>query len=155
MSTPIKAIPDGQEGSIPYLSCHDAAGAIAFYERAFGADEVMRIGAPGGKIGHAEIAIGRARVMLADEHPEMGFRSPKTIGGSPVIIHIYVEDVDALVARASAAGATVTRPPTDEFYGDRIAQLTDPYGHSWSFATHKEDVSVEEMARRAAAKYGA
>jgi PhnB protein len=93
--------------------------------------------------------------MLADEHPEMGFRSPKTIGGSPVIIHIYVEDVDALVARASAAGATVTRPPTDEFYGDRIAQLTDPYGHSWSFATHKEDVSVEEMARRAAAKYGA
>jgi len=155
MSSPVKAIPEGQEGTIPYLSCHDAAGALAFYAKAFGAEELMRIGAPGGKVGHAEIAIGKARLMVADEYPDIGFRSPRSIGGTPVIIHIYVDDVDALVARASAAGATVTRPPSDEFYGDRVAQLTDPYGHAWSFATHKEDVSVEEMARRAADKHGA
>jgi PhnB protein len=145
----VKAIPEGLEGATPYLACHDAASAIEFYKKAFGAVEISRFPMPGGKIGHAEMKIGRALVMLADEHAETGFRSPKTIGGSPVMIHVYVEDVDGLVKRAEASGAKVTRAVADQFYGDRSGQLVDPFGHVWSFSTHKEDVSPEEMQRRA------
>ena len=109
---------------------------------------------PDGRIGHAEIRIGDAVVMLADEFPEMGFQSPQTLGGSPVNLMVYVQDVDAFVKQAEAAGATVQRPPADQFYGDRMATLTDPFGHSWSFATHIEDVSEAEMQRRAQQKQG-
>jgi PhnB protein len=144
-----KPIPEGYEGATPYLSIRGAAKAIDFYKQAFGAIELMRMDQPDGRVAHAEIAIGKARIMIADEFPEIGFRSPETIGGSPVIIHLYVEDVDSVVERAKQAGATVTRPPNDEFYGDRLAQLTDPFGHVWSFATHIEDVSPDEMQRRA------
>jgi PhnB protein len=148
MTSQVKPIPDGFHGATPYLCCKGAAGAIEFYQRAFGATEVMRMAEPSGRVGHAEIRIGDAIVMLADEYPDFGVRSPASIGGTPVTIHIYVSDVDALVSRATAAGATLQRPPTDEFYGDRSATLTDPYGHRWMFATHREDVSPEELRRR-------
>jgi PhnB protein len=144
----VKAIPEGYEGSIPYLSCKDATRAIEFYKKAFGATELMRMPAPEGKIGHAEIQIGAAKIMLADEFPEMGFMSPLSLGGSPVGIHIYVEDVDALTSKASAAGAKIDRPVADQFYGDRSVTLSDPFGHRWFFATHKEDLSQEEMRQR-------
>jgi PhnB protein len=149
----VKPIPDNYPRLSPYL-CVDGAGkAIEFYCKAFGATERMRMGAPGGKIGHAELEIEGALIMLADEHPEMGFRSPQSLGGSPVLIHMYVEDVDAFCARAVSAGATLVRPVADQFYGDRSGQLTDPFGHAWSVATHKEDVSPEEMKKRAEALY--
>src|SRR2546425_8861629 len=154
MSNKVKSIPDGYEGATPYLCCKGAASAIEFYKKAFGATELMRMGKLGEKVGHAEIRIGGAVIMLADEFPEMGFLSPQTIGGTPVTIMIYVADVDALVNRAVAAGATVRRPLADQFYGDRSCTLTDPFGHIWTFATHKEDVSPEEMQRRAAALFG-
>jgi PhnB protein len=109
----------------------------------------MRMQEPGGRIGHAELKIGKANIMLSDEYPEMGVRSPRTLGGSPVTIHLYVEDVDALAARATGAGAKVLRPVADQFYGNRGGKFEDPYGHVWYFATHKEDVSPEEMKRRA------
>src|SRR5688572_23297811 len=145
-----KPIPDDYTAATPYLCIKDAARAIDFYAKAFGATEMMRMMQPDGRVGHAEIRIGRAPVMLADEFPEMDFRSPKTLGGTPVNILVYVENVDALVARAHAAGATIQRPVADQFYGDRVGVLLDPFGHSWSFATHIEDVSPEEMQRRAA-----
>jgi PhnB protein len=126
-----------------------AAQAIDFYVRAFGAREAMRFAQPDGRIGHAEVRIGDAPVMLADEFPEMDFRSPKTLGGTSVHVLVYVADVDAFVRRAEAAGATVKRPPSDEFYGDRMATLEDPFGHTWSFASHIEDVPPDEMQRRA------
>lgn len=144
----VKAIPDGYEAAIPYISCKNAASAIDFYKEAFGASELMRMAQPDGKVGHAEIQIGGARIMLADEFPEMGFRSPSSLGGTPVGIHIYVDDVDALAARAVAAGAKLLRPVEDQFYGDRSATLECPFGHRWFFATHKEDVAVEELRRR-------
>jgi PhnB protein len=146
-----KAIPDGYERMTPYLCVAGAADAIAFYVRAFGAVERMRLAEPDGRIGHAEIEIGGSPLMLSDEYPEEGVRSPKTIGGSPVAIHVYVDDVDALAARAAEAGATILRPAADQFYGDRTTTLLDPFGHRWFFATHKEDVSNEEMERRYAA----
>src|SRR5262245_10619382 len=146
----VKAIPDEYRGATPYLSVKDGARALEFYKRAFGAREVMRIPMPGGKIGHAEIRIGDAPIMLADEAPEMNCRSPQALGGTPVNILVYVSDVDALVKKAEPAGAKVMRPPADQFYGDRMATLEDPFGHSWSFATHIEDVSPEEMQKRAA-----
>jgi PhnB protein len=151
MASNVKPIPDGFHGATPYLCCKDAAGAIEFYKKAFGATEVMRMAEPSGRIGHAEVKIGEAIVMLSDEYAEMGVRSPQSLGGSAVTIHMYVADVDALVSRAAAAGATVQRPPTDEFYGDRSATLSDPSGHRWMFATHTEDVSPEEMGKRYAA----
>jgi len=151
MANTVKAIPEGFEGATPYLSIQGAAAAIEFYKKAFGATETTRMTSPDGRIGHAEIKIGKAHIMLADEHPEIGFLSPKTLGGSPVGIHVYVEDVDALAAKAEAAGAKVRRPVADQFYGDRTAQFEDPFGHTWHFATHKEDVSPEEMQKRAAA----
>ena len=144
----VDPIPQGMEGATPYLSCKDAARAIAFYERAFGARETLRFAAPDGRIGHAELSIGTAKIMLADEHPEMGFLGPQSLGGSAVTIHVYVPDVDGFAARAAAAGATITRLVADQFYGDRSVQLEDPFGHRWSFATHVEDVSNDELERR-------
>ena len=154
MANTVRAIPEGFEGATPYLSIKGAAEAIEFYKKAFGAVETMRMARPDGRIGHAEIKIGKANLMLADEHPEIGFLSPQTLGGTPVSIHIYVEDVDGLAARAEAAGAKVLRPVADQFYGDRSGGFEDPFGHRWHFATHKEDVSSEEMQRRAAATAG-
>ena len=145
-----KPLPDNYPRVTPYLAIDGAAAAIEFYKKAFGATERMRMDAPGGKIGHAEIEIEGGLIMLADECPEMTFMSPTTIGGSPVMIHMYVADVDAFFGRASAAGATVLRPVADQFYGDRSCSLKDPYGHTWSFATHVEDVSEAELKKRAA-----
>jgi PhnB protein len=147
----VKPIPDGYNQAIPYLACRNAAKALEFYAKAFGATEQMRMAAPDGKIGHAEIKIGNALIMLSDEYPEMKVLSPQTIGGTPVGIHIYVPDVDALNKRAIAAGATVEREIANQFYGDRSVTLTDPFGHRWFFATHVEDVAPDEMKRRAEA----
>jgi PhnB protein len=151
MAAKVKSIPDEYRGATPYLCVKGAATAIDFYKNAFGAREVMRVPMGEGKIGHAELRVGDAPFMLADEFPEMNFRSPQSIGGTPVNVLIYVDDVDALVKRAESAGAKVLRQPEDQFYGDRMATLEDPYGHSWSFATHIEDVSPDEMRKRAAA----
>ncbi len=150
----VNPIPEGYHSVTPYLCCNDAAAAIEFYKKAFGATEVMRMDAPGGKVGHAELQIGDSRVMLADEAPELGFLSPKTVGGSPVMIHLYVDDVDMTANRAVAAGGKVTRPIADQFYGDRGGQVEDPFGHKWYVATHKEDLSPEEIGKRAAAMSG-
>jgi PhnB protein len=147
----VKMIPDGYHSVTPYLIITGAAEAIDYYKKAFGATELMRMPAPGGKIGHAEIMIGDSPIMLADEFPEMGHKSPRTLGGSPVSIMIYVEDVDAVFDQAVAAGGKVQRPVKDQFYGDRSGSLEDPFGHLWHVATHKEDLSAEEMERRAKA----
>jgi PhnB protein len=152
VSTAAKAIPEGYHTVTPYLIFTGASDAIAFYKKALGAEEVMRLGGPGGRIGHAEIKIGDSRVMLADEHPEIGALSPKTVGGSPVSIHLYVEDADRAVERAVAAGAKLVRPVADQFYGDRTGGIEDPYGYRWFIATRKEDLTVEEIRRRAAAQ---
>ena len=149
--TKVKAIPDDYRAATPYLCVKGAARALDFYRKAFGATEIMRMPQSDGRIGHAEIRIGAAPIMLADEAPEMDFRSPETLGGSPVNIMIYVEDVDKLVRQAEAAGAKVTRPVENQFYGDRLGVLKDPFGHTWSFATHIEDIPPEEMQRRAQA----
>ena len=132
----------------PYLVVDGAAQAIAFYTRAFGAKETMRLAEPGGRIGHAEITIGDALVMLADEHPEINIRGPKALGGSPVTLHLQIDDVDAVAAGAVAAGATVVFPVKDQFYGKRSGRFEDPFGHVWILSTHVEDVSTEEMQRR-------
>lgn len=147
----VKPIPDGYHTVTPYLILNDAAGALAFYKKAFGATELVRMPGPGGKIMHAEIKIGDSPIMLADEFPEMGARSPQAYGGTPVSLALYVEDVDARVDQAVAAGATVRRPVADQFYGDRSGTVEDPFGHVWTLSTHKEDVSPEEMQRRIAA----
>ena len=147
----VKAIPAGYEGVTPYLVVKGAAEALEFYRKAFGAVELFRMAQPGGKIGHAEIKIGGGIIMLADEYPEMDARSPTTIGGSPVGLMIYVEDVDSRFKQAVAAGAKVKKPVQDQFYGDRSGTLVDPYGHVWTFATHKEDIPPDEMMRRAEA----
>jgi PhnB protein len=154
MTSGAKPVPEGYHRATPYLCVRNAAGAIEFYKKAFGATELMRLADASGKIGHAEIKIGDAPIMLADEFPEMGFKSPQLLGGSPVTIHLYVEDVDALAMRAVAEGAQVLRPVEDQFYGDRAGQLADPFGHVWMIATHKEDVSEEEMRKRVAARFG-
>ena len=145
----IKPIPDGYHSVTPYLICKGAAKAIEFYKQAFGATELFRMEGPGDSVGHAEIKIGDSPIMLADEFPEMQARSPESYGGSPVSIMLYVEDVDKVVERAVADGAKVVRPVQDQFYGDRNGTLTDPFGHTWTIATHKEDVSSAEMKRRA------
>jgi len=150
-SSAVKPIPDGYPVVTPYLCIKGAGAAIDFYKKAFGATERMRMQAPDGKIGHAEIEIGGGVIMLADEYPEMGFRSPLTVGGASVTIHLYVVDVDALARRAEEAGAKVLRPVANQFYGDRSVSLMCPFGHLWNFATHVEDVSPEEMGRRAKA----
>jgi PhnB protein len=145
-----RPIPEGHEGAIPYLTVRNASDAIAFYKKAFAAVEKFCI-AHGGKVGHAELEIGEAKIMLCDEFPDHDALSPQAIGGSPVMIHLYVEDVDAFTARAVAAGLRVLRPVTDQFYGDRGGKFEDPFGHRWWIATRKEDISPEELKIRAAA----
>jgi PhnB protein len=152
MAAAIKPIPEGYHSVTPYLILSSASEAIAFYKKALGAEEVLRLDGPGGRIHHAEIKIGDSRIMLADEHIEIQALSPKTIGGSPVSIHLYDEDVDAAVARAVAAGAKLIRPVADQFYGDRTGGIEDPFGHRWFIATRKEDLTVDEIQRRAAAQ---
>jgi len=149
-----KPIPDEYPQVMPYLIVDGAAGAIDFYATVFGASERMRMGGPDGRVGHAELQLGDAVIMLADENPGMGIRSPHAVGGTPVTIHVYVEDADAAFERAVQAGAKSLRPVEDQFYGDRSGQFEDPYGHRWNVATHVEDVSEEEMQRRLAAMEG-
>jgi PhnB protein len=146
----VKPIPDGYPSLTPYLIVADGAGAIAFYERAFGAKLRLRLARPDGKIGHAELDIGGSVVMLADEYPAMDAKAPGAYGGTPVSLHLYVTDADAVAAKAVAAGAVLKRPVADQFYGDRLGTLPDPFGHVWHVSTHIEDVSPEEIDRRAA-----
>jgi PhnB protein len=153
MSDSVSAIPTGYHSVTPYLLIRGAADAIAFYQRAFGAVEVMRLQGPDGKIGHAEIRIGDSHVMLADEHPEMDFLGPQTRGGTTVSLLIYVPNVDEVFAQAINAGAIELRPLCDQFYGDRSGTVTDPWGHVWSIATHIEDVAPDEINRRFQAFY--
>jgi PhnB protein len=141
-------IPKGYRSLTPYLTVDDAAGAIEFYKRAFGATERARMPFPGDKIGHAEIEIGDSVLMLADAFPESSTRPPKELGGTTSSVHLFVEDVDAVVDKAVAEGATVTMPVDDMFWGDRFGMITDPYGHAWSIATHKEDLTPEEIEER-------
>lgn len=148
MAQSTKPIPEGYHTATPYLIVRDAAKAIDFYQHAFGAQELLRF-EHNGKIGHAEIRIGDSVIMLADEFPDMGTRGPRSLGGTPVSIMLYVDDVDALFRQALAAGARTVRPVEDKFYGDRSGSLEDPFGHSWHIATHKEDLSPEELRRRA------
>jgi PhnB protein len=150
----VKPIPEGYHSVTPYLICDGAADAIEYYKKAFGATELFRMD-HGGKIGHAELKIGDSPIMLADEYPEMDYRSPKALGGTPVSLMIYVEDVDSVYKQAIDAGATEVKPLQDQFYGDRSGTLTDPFGHVWTIATHKEDVTMEEMNRRMASAHGA
>ncbi len=151
MAGKVKPIPDGYHNVTPYLVVTGAADAIEFYKKVFGATEVMRFPTPGGKIGHAEIRIGDSTVMLADDNPEMGYKAPKAFGGSPISLLVYVPDVDKTVERAVTAGAKLTRPVADQFYGDRTGGVEDPFGHVWYVATHVEDVSPEEMRKRSEA----
>jgi PhnB protein len=138
----------------PYIVVKGAADAITFYVDAFGAEEVFRLSEPGGKVGHAELRLGAGILLLADEYPDFGALSPVSIGGSPVSLHLYVNDVDAVVTRAVELGATVLRQTRDEFFGDRTATVADPFGHRWQLATRKENVSPEEMQRRWSAMMG-
>jgi PhnB protein len=144
----VKAIPDGYYSLTPYLVITGAAKAIEFYKKAFGAVETVRMPGPDGKIMHAELQIGNSMLMLSDENPERGHFSPSTRGGSTGSVMLYTEDVDATFKQAVAAGAKADMPPADMFWGDRMGNLTDPFGHTWAIATHKEDVSPEEMGRR-------
>ena len=144
-------IPEGYHTISTYLAVDDAARAIEYYTKAFGAKEVGRMEAPGGKIGHAELQIGDSRIMLSDPFPQASTRPPKELGGSSAGVFMYVEDVDAVVKQATDAGATVTMEVADQFWGDRFGTITDPFGHVWSIATHVEDVPPEEMAERAKA----
>jgi PhnB protein len=145
---PVKFQPDGYHSITPYLIVKGGAEAIEFYKEALGAEELYRIGGPGGTVGHAELKIGDSVVMLADECPEWGAKAPD--GPTPVGLCLYVPDVDARFARAVAAGAAVKKAVQDQFYGDRSGTVTDPFGHTWTIATHVEDVSPEEIGRRAA-----
>jgi len=145
---PVKPVPEGYHTVTPYLIVRDAARAIEFYKKAFAAKELLRMGHPSGRVAHAEIKIGDSPIMLADEYPEMGIRGPQSLGGSSVSILLYVPDVDAMAGQAIAAGAQVTRPVQDQFYGDRSGTFTDPFGHVWTIASHKEDVSPEELQKR-------
>jgi PhnB protein len=146
-----KPIPDGYRTATPYLIVKGAADAIEFYKKAFGATELLRMADPHGRVGHAEIKIGDSVIMLADEHPSMGYRGPRSLGGSSVSILLYLPDVDEVFARAVKAGAKAQRAVANQFYGDRSGTLEDPFGHVWTVATHVEDVAPEEMKRRAEA----
>ncbi len=152
MANKPKPIPDGYNSITPYLIVNGAERAIEFYKRAFDAVEEMRMGKDD-KVGHAELRIGDSKIMLADEFPEMGYCAPDDSGKCPVSIHLYVEDVDAVFERAVAEGAEVRRPVADQFYGDRVGVLRDPFGHTWSIATHKEDLSFEQIEKRASASH--
>jgi len=153
MTDKVKPLPDGYHTVTPYLIIDGAAAAIEFYRHAFGATEIMRLEHQG-RVGHAEIKIGDSPIMLADEHPDMGALGPHTVGGNPVSVVLYVDDVDAVVARAVAAGGKLQRPVADQFYGDRTGTIEDPFGHNWHVATHVEDVAPEELRRRAAERFG-
>jgi PhnB protein len=149
------AAPSPAPGSLtPYIIVKNAAAAIAFYEKAFGAKEEYRLAGPDGKIGHAELTIGAGRLMLADESPAFGALSPPSIGGTPVKLHLYVEDVDTTIARAQSAGATVLRPTQDQFYGDRSGMIADPFGHQWFLGSRKETLTPEEMRQRYSQSFG-
>jgi PhnB protein len=145
---PVRPVPEGYSTVTPYLIVDGAAAAIDFYKRAFNANELMRFAGPDGKIGHAELQIGDSRIMLADEHPQMGYRSPTALGGSAISIMLYLEDVDGVFKRALEAGAKTQQELKNQFYGDRSGTVIDPFGHIWTIATHVEDVSPEEMQRR-------
>jgi PhnB protein len=149
----VKPIPEGYHSLTPYLIVDGGAEAIEYYKRAFGAIELFRMD-HGGKVGHAELKIGDSPFMLGDEQPQMGYRGPKSIGGTPVSLMIYVEDVDTIYKQAIEAGGVEVKPLQDQFYGDRSGTLTDPFGHVWTVATHKEDVTPEEMDKRLAALHG-
>lgn len=144
----VKAIPDGFHSITPYLICRDAPAALEYYKTALGARELLRLATPDGGIAHAEIEIGDSRLMLADEHPDMGFLSPASLSGSGVSLMLYVDDADAAFRRAIKAGAEELRPVADQFYGDRSGTLKDPFGHTWTIGTHTEDLSQEEIDRR-------
>ena len=154
MADAVKHIPEGYHSVTPYLCVRGAAEAIEFYKKALGATEIARMPDKDGRIGHAEIRIGDSHIMLADEYPEMDFRSPATLGGSGFMLYLYVENADAVVDQAVAAGAKLVKPVQDQFYGDRNGQIEDPYGHTWYVSTHKEDVTPEEMEKRVAAYLG-
>lgn len=144
----VKPIPDGYHTATPYLIVNGGVKALEFYKKAFGAEELFRMPAPGGKIGHAEFQIGDSRIMLGDEHPEQGYKGPNAFGGTPVGIMLYVNDCDAVFKRAIQAGGKEVKPMQDQFYGDRSGSLTDPFGHLWTIATHKEDLTPEEIGKR-------
>jgi len=146
----VNPIPDGYPRVTPYLIVNGAAAAIDFYKSVLGATERMRMAGPDGKLGHAELEIGDSVIMLADEHPEMNARGPKTVGGTPVFLHVYVEDADSVFERAVEAGAEPLQPVEDKFYGDRSGGFADPFGHHWNVATHVEDIPPDEMSKRAA-----
>jgi PhnB protein len=150
----VSPVPTGYHNVTPYLVVDGAAAALAWYTKAFNAREMMRLAAPGEKIGHAEIEIGDSRIMLADEAPAHNAKAPGAFGGSPISLHLYVPDVDAVVARATAAGATVKSPPENKFYGDRQGTVLDPFGHTWHISTHIEDVTNTEIERRMRAMTG-
>lgn len=154
MTSAVKPIPDGYAAITPYLIIGGAADAIDYYQRAFGAEVRLRMDEPGGRVGHAELVIGGSVVMVGDEYPDMGNLGPRAVGGTPVTIHLYVEDVDATAERAVEAGGKLVRPVENQFYGDRSGEVEDPFGHHWHIATHIEDMSPEEMQRRAAALFG-
>ncbi|MDO9046387.1 MAG: VOC family protein [Methylobacter sp.] len=149
----VKPIPDGYHSITPYLMVKGASEAIEFYKRAFGAIEIFRLSHPNGQIGHAEIKIGDSSIMLADPCEQGAFRTPQSLGGSSVALHVYVENVDAQFAQAVSAGAKAVKPVFDQFYGDRTGTLQDPFGHIWFLATHKEDIALEEINRRAEALF--
>lgn len=150
----VSAIPEGYHSVTAYLTCDDCVVALDFYKAAFSATETLRLDAPDGKIAHAEFVVGNSPVMLADEIPEAGNQSPKTLGGAAVSLMIYCDDCDALFAQAVAAGATAVRPVEDQFYGDRAGTVKDPFGHVWTIATHIEDVSNDEVKQRMQAMFG-
>ena len=150
--TNVSPIPEGFHSISPYLLIDGAAEAIEFYKEAFGAEETVRLPTPDGKLAHAEIRIGDSTIMLADAPPDKS--SPKKLGDTPVMLHLYVPDVDAVFAQAVKAGATVERPVSDQFYGDRNGDLIDPFGHRWGISTHKEDLTPEELQARAAKQFG-
>jgi PhnB protein len=145
----VKAIPEGYHSITPYLIVKGASDAIEFYKRVFGATEIMRMPKPDGKIAHAELSVGDSKIMLADEYPERGYRGPLSLGGTGVSLMLYIENVDEVFKRALAAGAKELQPVKDQFYGDRSGTLQDPFGHMWTVSTHVEDVTPEEMDRRA------
>lgn len=149
MTKSARPVPEGHHTVTPYIIVNDGARALEFYARAFGAREIMRMPAPNNRVGHAEIAIGDSRIMLADEFPEMNAKGPGAYGGSPVMLYLYVDDADGWADRAVKAGAKLTRKVEDQFYGDRMGAVEDPFGYTWFLSTHVEDISDEEMKRRA------
>ncbi len=150
MVSKVKPVPEGYHTATPYLVVRGAAKAIEFYKNAFGATELMRMAGPNGGIMHSELKIGDSIIMMSDEDPKRGIRGPESLGGSPMSLYLYVDDCDKVFNQAVGAGATATTPLKDQFYGDRSGAIKDPFGHSWHIATHKEDVSMDEIRKRMA-----